>query len=99
MLEESVQPKSAESGKLPVEEFLVFYSLSGVLLARAASAEDASQKVSSDLHAAMGNANQVGIGSTEAAQMRLGDLEITISSVEKVIYQCQPAEDEYPATE
>lgn len=98
MLDESLQPQAVESSKLPLEEFLVFYSLSGVLLARAASAEEAGEKVTGDLRTLIAGATQVGIGPTEAVRIRLGEAEVNINSVEMVIYQCQPEESEYPTT-
>ncbi len=99
-MSDEVQPPVTP--ELPVEDFLVFYSLTGVTLASAASEEAARQKVLGDLRTFISETqtHRGCIGPAEAAaRFRLGDVKFEIDSVEQVIFQCQPAEDEYPTTE
>ncbi len=81
------------------DEFLVFYSLSGVTLAHAASAEAASGKVLKSLNSMIRNVNIEGINSTEANVVRLHECEAKVISTEAIIYHCQPTEDEIPTTQ
>jgi hypothetical protein len=69
-------PEAAET------QFLVYYTLGGLMLVNATDAKAASDNAFASLHAFIGKSERQGVTVTEASDLHLGDLEIAIDSTE-----------------
>jgi hypothetical protein len=93
----AVNPESplAPDGLDSIEtRFLVYYTLWGLTLASAPDARSASQAVFGFLHGLVGKAGTEGVTIFEADQVRIGDLQVGIDSVEALEFPV----DEHPDT-
>lgn len=70
----------------PGREYLVYYSLSGMMLVRATHESEASDKVFTTLHVLVGRMGQTGLTADEASNVGLADPVVEIDSVEAVEY-------------
>ncbi len=62
----------------------MYYSLSGLMLAMAPDVRQASESVFASLHTLIGKMGAEGVRTKEANEVRFGDLEIEIDSVEAI---------------
>src|SRR5271157_2369667 len=67
-----------------LKRFLVYYSLSSLMLVQAEGKEAASDQAFGALHTVVGKIWANGITRSEAAEARLGDAEVEIDSVEEL---------------
>lgn len=75
--------QSVEAGEIALlSDFLVYYSLGGMTLVRAAEGREASNIVFGVLHALIGKSEHEGVTASEAKQVRLHEMEVDIENVE-----------------
>jgi hypothetical protein len=90
------QPGHADTVRGMESDFLVYYSLGGLALVRAASERAASDRLFADLHTMIGRSDSEGVSSQQAYQLRLHELDIDIELVEALPFSNDGAESIAP---
>ena len=83
------QPAVAAQETELLKDFLVYYSLSGLMPVRSLGQSEASDNVFAALHVLVGNLATHGLTAEEATQVRLHEAEVEVDAVETI----EPSED------